>query len=387
MRKYKLIITLFVFLMYNNVFAQLPFGDSAWVLQTSLSDEFTDSTLNTTKWNSAYWGGTSPSISNGAEINYSSNLLFNGSTLRIKADTLNPNVKRAWNTFPDYDYGDTLDSLTFAYQSGVIQARNVFKYGYFELSAKFPSKYYPLWPAFWLLSSDCAPGTDYLGELDIAENGALTTFNANQLSSWWHISDTTCIYKWALNDGGTNTVLSAGDSLSGTFHKYACQWDPDKFIFYFDDVPTFSVYDTSGHNIPQHNVTLLINMCIDPRAAYLPADWSGTALRDEFGNVIHGNMTPTKWPQYLESQYFRYYKLDAGDCSTVLNNLCNPSGYNRKIKKSITTDATCTPTFNPSTASGSYTLRATDFILINEGTSINPSGSGFFGIEILDCPQ
>jgi beta-glucanase (GH16 family) len=370
--------------MYNNVFAQLPFGDSAWVPQ-SQSDEFNGTVIDWTKWNTNYWG--SAQIANGAEINYDSNVVVDSGYLSIFADTLAPNVTKAWGNFPDYGYGTSGQPLTYAYQSGVIQNKYLFfKYGYYEISAKFPSKNYSLWPAFWLYSNDCTPGADYAGELDIAENGAITTYKGNELTGWYHVSEITCNYDSSacLHGGGSITVLPSGDSLSGDFHKFACQWDPDKFIYYFDDIPIIKMYDTSGHNIPQHNMTLIIALGIDPYKAYLPANWNNPIFVNSPDRFIP-NPNPRNWPQKLELAYFHYYKLET-DCGTNAT-LCSSGDYDRKVKKSITTNSGCTPTFNPTTPAGSYTLRATDYILINEGITISPSGSGSFTIETIDCPQ
>lgn len=381
MKKYKWLIALYILIMCNTVNAQLPFGDSAWILQTNLSDEFDTAGLRTNKWNNAYWGGTSPTIANGAEINYAGNLSFNSATLKIKADTLAPNVPRAWGTFPDYKYGTSGQSLTYAYQGGVVQSKTAgYKYGYIEYSAKFPSKKYPLWPALWLLGGP----TNTYNELDIAENGAFQSFAGNHIGTNYHTSNITGIWDSLWHGGWDNIVLPAGDSLSGTFHKFALQWDSLHVTWFFDDAKVAALYDPTGAKIPCNNVGMLINFCIDPAYAYLPNDWNGQAFG--FDTLNHRNKTPTQWPQFLEVEYVRYYKLGA-ECTTDLSNLCTPSDYNRKVKRSITTDATCSPNFSPSTAAGSYTLRATDYILINEGTTINPTGTGYFSIEPTPCPQ
>jgi beta-glucanase (GH16 family) len=374
MRKYKLIITLFVSVMYNNVVAQLPFGDSAWVLQPSLSDEFNASTLNTTKWNPNYWGGFQ--ISNGAEVNYDTNLLFNSSTLKIRADTLIPNYYESDTNKLWYDYNSPGQGLTFAYQGGVIQSKTAgYKYGYIEYSAKFPSKKYSLWPALWLLGGD----TNAYNELDIAENGAVSSFEGNKIGNYYHTSNITGVWANLWHGGWTNTVLSSGDSLSGSFHKFALQWTPEQVTWYFDDNKVGVLYDTTGDIIPHHNTSMLINFCIDPGYAALPNDWTGSGLTSNLPS------SPTQWPQYFEIGYVRYYKLGV-DCNTD-EIICTSGDYDRKVKKSISTDTSCSPNYNPSTEAASYTLRATDYILISEGTTINPSGTGFFTAEITPCPQ
>lgn len=373
MRKYKWLISLCILITFNVASAQVPFGDSAWVLQPALSDEFNTSSLNTTKWNPNYWGGFQ--ISNGAEVNYDTNLLFNGATLRIRADTLVPNYYESDTNKLWYKYNSPGQGLTFAYQGGVIQSKTAgYKYGYFEYSAKYPSNKYPLWPAIWLLGGN----TNAYNELDIAENGALQSFAGNHIGNNYHTSNITGVWNNLWHGGWDNIVLPAGDSLSGAFHKFALLWEPDRVTWYFDGNKVATLYDPTGAKIPSNNTSMLINFCIDPGYAALPSDWTGVVSP----NPIPG---PTQWPQFFEIGYVRYYKLGI-DCSTN-DVLCTPTDYDRKVKKSITTNGSCNPSFSPTTAAGSYTLRATDFILMNEGTTINPSNSGSFTIEITDCPQ
>ncbi len=375
-------------MMCNTAKAQLPFGDSAWVLQSGLSDEFTGTSLNHAKWNSNYWGCCY--IANGAEINSDTNVVVSGGKLTLKVDTLKTPIYVS--NPPDYQYNTPGHGLTYAYSSGVIQSTGnppSFKYGYFELYAKFPSNNYSLWPSFWLYSNDCTFGSDYAGELDIAENSSITTYNGNQVESWYHVSDITCRYDSSAcnHGGGYSTVLPVGDSLSGAMHKYSCQWDPDKFIYYFDDIPLLEIYDTSGHLIPQHYMSLIIALGIDPYKAYLPADWNNSQF---LANPNRGipSPNPRRWPQKMELEYFRYYKLRTGNCSNPLS-VCTISDYsNREVRKSIISGSgVCSPTFNGNSPATSYTLRATDYVQIDEGTTIYPSGTGYFEIQIMDCPN
>ncbi len=382
MRKYKYAFVLFALTAFKTIYAQKPANDAAWILQSSLSDEFDTTALRAYKWNPTWWGGN---IFNGAEISKPTNVIFNGSTLKIKADTLSLNYFESDTTKLVYGFNSPNQGLTFAYQGGVLQSSAAtYKFGYLEFYAKFPSKKWPLWMGFWLFGSSGVPGSKYLNEIDITENDGPKTFAGNFVGNNYHISDTTNDYNKATNFSSQTAVLAPGDSLSGAFHKYAFEWDPDKMIFYFDGQPTLIVNDTTGKLIPQNPMLLIINFCIDPWYAYLPADWNNPKI---FGNpTIHGDRRPTKWHQYFEVEYVRYYKLTT-DCGTALNNMCTPAGYDRKVKKSISTDNICTPTFSPSNEASSYVLRATDYILLNEGTTINPSGTGYFAMETMACPQ
>ena len=155
--------------------------------------------------------------------------------------------------------------------------------------------------------------------------------------------------------------------------------------YYFDDVPTLIVDDPTGERIPQHAMRVILNFCVDPWQGYLPSNWNNDTT---YGfPVSHGNHIPTLWPQYFVIDHVNYYTLPVA-CTTPLS-ICTPSDYYlRKVQKDITVGGVgCTPNFNPSTSGASYTLRATDFVLLDEGTIIDPTGTGYFAIDIISCPQ
>jgi len=375
-------------LISTNIKAQLPVNDISWHLDTSLSDEFNGSSINLAKWDTCYkyWWLDSlhntwhtSNVANGAEWDFGSNLIMTDSSLIIIADTLIPNRYQPWGTFPDYSYGTTGSALTYAYQGGVIVSKNPsYKFGYVEMFAKFPSHKWPLWLGGWLQWSyrdTITPSNSYYNEIDFAENGGEISYNGYQVGNNWWVSDTSYLPgdDHGLRGSNTVNVLPPTDSLSGGFHKFAIQWDPYKMIYYFDDNPTTTVYDSSGVKIPQHGMKLFMNFCVDPMYAFLPNDWTG---------VNHGNQLPTRWPQSFEINYVHYYKLGT-DCNTNLT-ITTPSDYDRKVDKTITTS---NATFSSTNITNSYTLRATDIVTLGAGTYINPSGTGYFAIETMGCPQ
>jgi hypothetical protein len=385
--KYTL-LSLFFFCQF--VKAQLPGNDSAWVLQTSLSDEFNASYIDsTTKWVKHYGNiiSTNPivSLANGAELNFSSNLIMTGNTLKIRADTLIPNITVTDTTKLVYNYsepnGDGIRGpLTFAYQGGVIMSQSTaYKYGYLEIYAKYPSKKFSLWPAFWIQGSDCGT-SHYVNEIDIAEGIALNSYAGNLIGNNLYVTDHYCSYDSLEYLNIQNPILPV-DSLSGGFHKFALKWDPHNLTYLFDDITTTVVDDASGHSVPQNGLHVFLNFCIEPGRALLPSNWIGVTP-PSFGP----KQTPTKWPQNFEIDYFRYYKL-VTECNNT-QSICIPSDYNRKVKQMITAGGgACMPTYNASNWNSSYTLRATDYVLLDVGVTITPTGTGYFAIETLACPQ
>ena len=407
MRKLQYTITLLIaMLICKNTKAQLPYNDTAWVLQAGLSDDFTGSSINTTLWDTSYnyWNGSAIfNVNNGAEWDFGKNDSVGGGYLYIKADTLKPNKVAAWGTFPPYyNYATSGQPLTYAYQGGVITSKYpgaAYTFGYIEIRAKFPSKKWPLWPAFWMQYSRDSLGHSYsyYNEIDIAENDAPKSDSGYQIgNNWWVSADSSSPYVSPTTAGGNDiNVLSKTDSLSGAFHTYSVEWNPTRFTYYFDHVPTTTVYDPTGVSIPQHAMNVILNFCVDPYYAKLPANWNGKQFSGihppSAGDTInHGNKFPTKWPQYFQIDYVHYYKLTGGNagCSTA-HTICTPNYADREVYQSINVGGgSCTPTYNPTNNAGSYTLRATDFVELDAGTTINtPTGpNNFFAIEITTCP-
>ncbi len=364
----------------KNTKAQIPVNDPGWNLQpggtSGGTEEFNSSLDFTTKWIPQYpWGD----YVGGAEIEKLANLIqTTGTTLKIKADTLVPSVKRYNATF----HTGTPDSVTIVYQGGLIQSRSVsgnevYKFGYLEISAKYPgNNIYPLWPAFWLWSSSgCSSSPLFYNEIDICENGADESSEGHTMGTNVHWSNVgSCNL-----DNDSHLSISGLPQLSSAFHKYAIEWAPDRIIWYFDDAPVRTIYDATGANIPQHAMAVVLNFAISQYYAYLPSDWNSALI------TPHGNKLPTSFPQYFEIDYLRYYKLNT-DCNTDLT-LCTPSTdySSRAVKRTITIGGSCSPTFNPTTTGGSYTLRATNYVILDAGTTINPTGTGYFAIETMPC--
>ncbi len=361
--------------------AQIPFNDpSSWNLQSAANgtEEFNAPLDFITNWHNRYnfnWNGT---YSYGAaEICYPDSLIETGTTLKIKLDTLAQGIK----VVDIGNYGG--DSVTYVYQGGVLWRKQLlYKYGYLEISAKFPTGCYSLWTTFWLWFEDCYASPPYYNEIDIIENAAEIVYDGYKVTSntWiWtpEISDTCAYQNCVTNYEALNTAFL----LSADFHKYAIEWAPDRIIWYIDDIVVRTIYDTSGLKIPQNAMTAILSAGINPSKAFLPADWTfshtptAPVCFDGFGH-----------PKYFEIDYLRYYKLNV-DCSDDLTNLCVPTSYSRAVKKSITTNPSCTPTFNPTTLAGSYTLRAVDHVTLNEGVVINPTSVGYFAIQTMECPQ
>ena len=331
------------------LFAQIPVNDPGWILKPTLSEGFNSAGLDSNKW----WIKTDPDNSH-FTLDYSRNVTFTGTTIKIKVDTLYPAV--------------LVDTTYYHYQGGAIgTVWWDYQYGYLEIRAKYPTGEY-VWPAFWVWGDECFPDnldSSYYNEIDIAEQGGPYAFEGHTMLTNWHVLDNIPTRCDSLYDGyNTNDPLPINNlpRLDSIFHKYAIEWNPERMTWYFDDVPVRTVYDPA--KTPKHKMDAIIGVGVD------------------LYNKPHENKLD---PVFLEVDYMNYYKLNT-DCNTNLT-ICTPgTDYSsRAVEKIITTGGTgCSSTFN---TSDGYTLRATDYVILDAGTTINPNGSGQFSIQIMQCPE
>ena len=273
--------------------------------------------------------------------------------------------------------------VSYAYQGGAIGSDSTYRFGYIEIRAKFPTGYYSLWPAFWLQNSRC-DGSPFYNEIDIAEGSADDNYSGSYMGTGYN-SELDCS-----GQSNPSHAIQIPFSIAG-WHKYALEWNESRLTWYFDDVAVRTYYDGTGVSIPQRHLTLYLDFAVYPWNAWNPKSFS-PGYNWTYGE---GNeSSPTSYPQYFKIDYVRDYKLTKSNsgCTTVATNLCSLSSYYRKVYKSITTDNTCSPNINPSTWNSSYTLRATDYVLLDvpsgsNSITINPTGTGYFAIDVVPCPQ
>lgn len=348
MRKFEPNLILIVFSIIFGVKysqAQIPVNDPAWVKDTALSDDFDGTAIKAYKWNveDSFAG------SNHWEMMFKKNITVSGGHARIKIDTLVPSK--------------TYNGTTRYYQSGSLDSKDTsFKYGYLEISAKYPTGNEAYWPAFWGWNNHCG-GSPWYNEIDICENGGTESLDGHIMLTNYFANISGC------NNPMNNIAVPIANLplLSSAFHKFGLEWAPDRMLYYFDDSLVRTVYDPTRAIIPQNHMYTIFDIYI--------TNW--------LGNLPH---MPA---DSLVIDYFYYYTLNK-DCSTN-KTICNPSTdyYSatpaRAVERTIITGgASCSPTFNTSDA---CTLRATDSVTLDEGTTINPDGTGHFSIIIHPCPQ
>lgn len=338
----KIKIYLLAILTSSWLYAQLPPSiDGTWQLNSTLSDEF--NTLDLSKWNvidlwqgeCCNWGGNSRFVT--------SNVTVSGGELLLKTD-----APFSGSTVP-YDFTECCNT------GGINTLAENYQYGYYEIYAKLPGNYHngvpngqKFWPAFWMYHQEFPCSVFVHDEIDILEPSGLQYADGKTNVCGWHNENTngTCTtYKV-----GEGYYTSANPLFTG-YHKYGLEWNTDRIIFYFDDVPFYSSY-----NHP--------SLIMDPQRVVID-------LQIDIG-VADFNSSIT-FPQYMKVDYFRYYQLRK-DCSTdvVINNNTDLSNYIFSVKRNIIIgDGTSTIGLN----SGDIkTFRATNETTINGDFTV-PIGS------------
>jgi beta-glucanase (GH16 family) len=351
MKYFKIVLLLFLLFNIKNIQAQLPLNDATFNLV--YQDNF--NSFNSTDWYNQYsWKGP---INNGLEYNSPANLNYTLNTgyLTIKCETVTPitYTPGAYSPYP--------------YQSGVIQSKFAHKYGYFEISAKLPTGSQGYWPAFWLLGGPNSCTTQGYNEIDILENNGLESIPGTIMG--WH-------YLWMYIPLCTTTVNWWDPDVTGLAtmsneHKYAVFWEPNKMTWFFDDVPVATVIDYT--NTPQNACCTIINFALDPTPNQTPN-----------GSTI--------FPAYFQINYLKIWQLipdclnSSSFCNSFNATTWNGGGTNgSKVKQYISIGGSgCSDNIN---TSDNIHFWATDYILINEGTTISDNGSGAFTASTTDCPN
>lgn len=353
-------------LVSTNIKAQIPVNDPAWILQTDFSEEFDSTALRPSKWSIADPTNIGPysvvCYTTNVSLGYNSGI--GSGTVKIKADSMR---------LPKHD--TIISGKVFKYQGGsigTVYTAYSYKFGYIEIHAKYPIGQYAYWPAFWTWKDSCATPVSYswYNEIDVCENAQNDALIGHNMGTNIHLGNLNS----CSNDNSNEYSVTGLPRLDSIFHKYAIQWGPNNLNFYFDDSLVRSVYDATGNSIAQKDMWALLNFNVDTTYA-------------------NNHNVSSSFPAYFEIDYLHYYKLNT-QCGTD-KTICTPSTdyYNatpkRAVEKTITTGGSgCggspSVTFN---TSDKCTLRATDYVILDKGTTISDDGSGQFVIMIEPCPN
>jgi beta-glucanase (GH16 family) len=128
---------------------------------------------------------------------------------------------------------------TRSYTSGMIDTRGLYStmYGSIQARIKLPSGR-GLWPAFWAMPANPAPGVSSPGEIDVMEN-----LGQDPYTAYGHIhGPTTPATPQGYYFG---TSVQSATSLADDFHTYGVNWSPTFVQFTLDGVP-YATYTPSS---------------------------------------------------------------------------------------------------------------------------------------------
>lgn len=250
---------LFSFLFFD-LFAQTKAGYSL-----IFQDEFSQSTMDTTKWKHRLPGA-----------------------LRVEGyNSIDNAFVKEGNLVISASYNPTNQK----YYSGMIGTQETFQttYGYFEASIKMQLKE-GHWPAFWLqlpdIQSNCVNNPAVYGvEVDIVE---YLRREGNKVRHTLHWDGYGSCHKSQENP---RTVANCGVG----FHTYAVEWTPTEYIFYVDNIETVRTH-----------------AAVSNRAEYM-------ILSMEHGGWS-GSVVPASCPDSVFFDYVRVYKKNSTANKTLPTN-------------------------------------------------------------------
>jgi len=230
----------------GNALAQQAGTFDKWI--RTWSDEFTNSTIDTTKWNISNYAPNK-----NAELEYYSPVAVTstGGNLVITST----NVPRGGR----------------AYTSGEVTTLNKYSqtYGRFEARCKLP-RTKGMWPAFWMLPAS----QGWPPEIDIMEMLGHQPTRVYMSHHWG-----TAAALQSFSQGWTGPDFSAG------FHEFRVDWYPDALLWQVDGVQRVA----DGNAVPQEPMYLILNNAV--------------------GGIWPGNPDGTTvFPQQYQIDWVRAYK-------------------------------------------------------------------------------
>jgi beta-glucanase (GH16 family) len=230
-----------------------PPKEKRWVL--TFQDEFQNSTLDTSHWNTSFKGGRRAPRPGSKELQYYAEdaFLIKDGILSIRAEK------------------KPIEGLS--YSSGLLTTYDKFdqQYGYFEMRAKLPAGK-GMFPAFWLYAVQ--PG--FPDEVDIMEMVGYDTKTVHFTNHFWQPTVP-----------GKQSGRYTGPDFSAGFHTFGLYWDESVLIWCVDDVPRF----VSSQGVPKRPLFMLLNLAIG-------GDWPGNP-----------DVT-TRFPASYQIDYVRVYRQE-----------------------------------------------------------------------------
>ena len=246
-------------------------------------DEFTGSSLDTSKW----FAETIPGKGQGTFR--AEPVFFRTEAVKVNDHTLSISVDRVPSTDPK-------TGIVYPLSAGRIQTRQSFLYGKFEVRAKLP-RGAGLWPAIWMRTPY---GQPFNGEIDILEgHGSHPNMIQSTLHPWVNGVEPRQYCSWLLvqpkpddpkfhqpNCERIDNTIHLTSDLASDYHNYTVEWLPGKITWSLDGQPYYMVTE----KVPQVPMTIVINLTFSH-------NWDG------------GSPDTTQLPQSLDVKYVRVYPM------------------------------------------------------------------------------
>lgn len=332
-------------LFYVITIAQTPNNDGNWEISI-INDDFTGTSVNTTTWrNHPAW----TSCLDGACADLT-NRTVSSSELHLIAES----EPCTCDVSVDKDF-----------TIGSVISEKAFKYGYFEIKCKLPEQTLPVSStgfsiAFWmypviynLTNHNIINNTTVdQSEIDIFE---INCGDFRHTANMHYVDYTNGVDEHLRAPNLFNVDPHDFNDIFSDYHTFSGEWSSNILNIYMD-----------GKLINSSNSTHLKDL--------VPMNiWAGIMVpaigqQNQLGVGYNGNTT---FPYELIIDYIKIYKLKL-DCNTteIISGTFNFQNFDYKVKKSYTVSNTSLSNTDK------VTLRATDFVKLNEGFTV-PLGAEF----------
>lgn len=331
----------------GNLNAQTPLYDQNWHLDSALSDEFSQTSLDLSKWDILDCGQAPPEFPwgygqqwNGASNAYLGTLSNGNRGLILKCEN---STIYCSGTGTGYKSGGIRTYNTTTYGDD-------YSFGYIEIYSQLPGYVDSngvghadkFWPAFWTYAQLQDPLGSYNchDEVDVMDECCSIYHDGKTIhcGAWGCCPSCSTSSSNADLTGNTNylgyytspsflcdTVVNGSGS---NFHKIGMERDMSKIIFYVDDVPTWEWYrDSLFETMVPQAVVIDLQLAKDNGSPnYTPYTFDPN----------------TPWTTYpmkecMQVDYFHYYTLIL-DCSTSVTMLNNTdlANFSWGVKSAIT---------------------------------------------------
>jgi hypothetical protein len=379
---------LFVFVFLNAQFTI----DAKWALVPEISDEFDQTSINTTKWKPILGFEDFMCAPNG-ECVYddigkpfqrtsfpNDNVIIDDgiATILVRNIPTDVTVKCQTEVAPNICQGETWLTQNLTYTVGTLVSQELMQYGYFELKFRIPgpapdigATYSPFGPNFWIYAAEHnGIVNSCVSEIDFFEitDGQTQAYTTN--THFTDINDVRCgDGNGYIHDDNNYNSLGTGifDPLNitgGEWHTAGGHWTPNRIDFYLD-----------GNLIKTNQNEWVVNL--DPMRMII-----GIAV--PLGGVPVNSVNVT-YPYSYDLDYVHVYQLVNNGCGIEEEFYCGTEPPNSDgdivLKSAVFGGSGC--------GGANFThmdnsLYANDYILIDENTTLG-GGIGTVYLDVNEC--